>query len=247
MAQQQIPALLEHPIAFAHRGARAHAQENTLEAFQLAIRLGANGLETDAWITKDNEVVLDHDGTVRVRGFRKPISELTRSQLPRHIPTLAEFWDTVGTAHELSVDIKDDAVTDVLVLIAQLAHFDPRKLWVCHHRHDEVLSIRKRHSEIRVVDSTRLNRLKNGLEMRSSENSQAGVDAINMHFTDWTGGSVTLAHRFGLFAFGWDIQFAHQLENSLTMGLDAVYSDHVDRMVDAYRNFYGTDPQTSEK
>jgi glycerophosphoryl diester phosphodiesterase len=246
VAQQQIPSLLEHPIAFAHRGARAHAPENTLEAFQLAIRLGANGLETDAWITKDGEVVLDHDGTVRVRGFRKPIAELTRSQLPRHIPTLAEMWETCGTAHELSVDIKDDAVTDVLVNIAQQSHFDPRKLWVCHHRHDEVLSIRQRHSDIRVVDSTRLNRLKNGLEMRSAENSQAGVDAINMHFTDWTGGSVTLAHRFGVLAFAWDIQFAHQLENSLTMGLDAVYSDHVDRMVDAYRSYYGRAPLTAE-
>ena len=88
MAQQQIPALLQHPIAFAHRGARAHAPENTVEAFQLAIRLGANGLETDAWITKDGEVVLDHDGTARIRGFRRSIRELNRSQLPRHIPSL---------------------------------------------------------------------------------------------------------------------------------------------------------------
>ena len=247
MAQQQIPALLEHPIAFAHRGARAHAKENTLEAFQLAIRLGASGLETDAWITKDQEVVLDHDGTVRVRGFRRPIAELTRSQLPEHIPTLAEMWNTCGTSLDLSVDIKDDAVTDALVSVARQCNVDLQKLWVCHHRHDEVLSIRKRHTDIRVVDSTRLSRLKNGLEMRSAENSQAGVDAINMHFTDWTGGSVTLAHRFGLLAFGWDIQFVHQLENSLAMGLDAVYSDYVDRMVDAYREYYGRTPQTFSK
>jgi glycerophosphoryl diester phosphodiesterase len=81
--------------------------------------------------------------------------------------------------------------------------------------------------------------------MRSAENFQAGVDAINMHFTDWSGGSVTLVHRFGVLAFGWDIQFLHQLENSLAMGLDAVYSDHVDRMVDAYRDFYGRNPQIS--
>ncbi len=243
MAQQQIPALLQHPIAFAHRGARAHAPENTVEAFQLAIRLGANGLETDAWITKDGEVVLDHDGTARIRGFRRSICELNRSQLPRHIPSLGEFWDSCGVQHDLSVDIKDDVATDPLVEIARESGFDLSKLWICHHRHEEVLAIRKRHSDIRVVDSTRLNRLKNGLEMRSSENSQAGIDAINMHFTDWTGGSVTLVHRFGVLAFGWDIQFVHQLENSLAMGLDAVYSDHVDRMVDAYRDYYGRTPQ----
>jgi hypothetical protein len=30
------------------------------------------------------------------------------------------------------------------------------------------------------------------------------------------------------------------------MGLDAVYSDHVDRMVDAYRSYYGRAPLTTE-
>jgi len=34
-------------IAFAHRGARAYARENTLDAFQLGLRLGATGLESD--------------------------------------------------------------------------------------------------------------------------------------------------------------------------------------------------------
>ena len=65
------------PIGFAHRGARAHAPENTLEAFALALRLGATGLESDAWLTADGEVVLDHDGVVRVglcAGGRSPSS-----------------------------------------------------------------------------------------------------------------------------------------------------------------------------
>jgi len=43
----------------------AHAPENTLGAFTLALRLGANGLESDAWTTADGHVVLDHDGVVK--------------------------------------------------------------------------------------------------------------------------------------------------------------------------------------
>ncbi|MDQ1372669.1 MAG: glycerophosphoryl diester phosphodiesterase, partial [Actinomycetota bacterium] len=54
--------LLRPPIGFAHRGARAHAPENTLEAFQLALKLGATGLESDVWLTHDGVPVLDHDG-----------------------------------------------------------------------------------------------------------------------------------------------------------------------------------------
>ncbi|HKY78076.1 MAG TPA: glycerophosphodiester phosphodiesterase family protein, partial [Acidimicrobiia bacterium] len=46
----RVPPLLVPPIGFAHRGARAQAPENTLEAFALALRLGATGLESDAWV-----------------------------------------------------------------------------------------------------------------------------------------------------------------------------------------------------
>ena len=56
---------------------------------------------------------------------------------------------------------------------------------------------------------------------------------------DWTGGLVTLFHRFDVLAFGWDMQFEHQLRPALRMGLDAVYSDHVDLMVDVYRQEIG--------
>ena len=51
LVQQRLPSLLDRPIMFAHRGARAHAPENTLEAFALGLRLGATGLESDVWLT----------------------------------------------------------------------------------------------------------------------------------------------------------------------------------------------------
>lgn len=48
----------------AHRGGRAHAPENTLEAMQLAIAQGADGLEFDVRLSADGEVVVIHDPTV---------------------------------------------------------------------------------------------------------------------------------------------------------------------------------------
>ena len=66
----RLPSLRRPPIGFAHRGAKAHAPENTLEAFTLAVRLGATGLESDVWLTRDGEAVLDHDGLVR-NGLRR--------------------------------------------------------------------------------------------------------------------------------------------------------------------------------
>ena len=242
MAQQQIPSLLPLPIAFAHRGAKAHAPENTLDSFSLALRLGANGLETDAWLTSDNVVVLDHDGIVRRRGRKRPIAELNFADLPRHIPSLEQLLQTCASPFDLSIDIKDDGVTPHIVSVAQACSFPLNKLWLCHWRHEEVLAIRQRFNDIRVVDSTRLKRLKMGLEHRANINADAGVDAINLHFSDWSGGMVALVHRFNLYAFGWDVQFDHQLETAMRMGLDALYSDYVDRMVDTYVKQFGTQP-----
>src|SRR5436190_14565205 len=93
----RLPSLRTPPIAFAHRGARAHAPENTIEAFKLALRLGASGLESDVWLTADGVPVLDHDGVVRRRLRARPIAGIARADLPPHIPALAELLDACGT------------------------------------------------------------------------------------------------------------------------------------------------------
>jgi glycerophosphoryl diester phosphodiesterase len=49
------------PIAVAHRGGAGEAPENTLAAFEIALALGYDYLETDAHITRDGVVVAFHD------------------------------------------------------------------------------------------------------------------------------------------------------------------------------------------
>ena len=51
----------EHYIyVAAHRGWRTKYPENTMEAFQAALELGVDQIETDVRITKDGELVLIH-------------------------------------------------------------------------------------------------------------------------------------------------------------------------------------------
>jgi len=222
------------PIGFAHRGARAHAPENTLEAFTLALRLGATGLESDVWLTADGEAVLDHDGVVGGRVRKRPIAEVARAELPAHVPTLAELYDTCGTGYELSLDVKDPAAADQVVAVAREAGGDaPARLWLCHHDWELVASWRAPFPDVRLVDSTLLRRMKLGPERRAAQLSAAGIDAVNLHRSDWSAGLVALFHRFERHAFGWDAQLERHLEELLETGIDAVYSDHVDRMVEA--------------
>jgi glycerophosphoryl diester phosphodiesterase len=230
----RLPSLRTPAIGFAHRGARAHAPENTLEAFVLAIRLGATGLESDVWLTRDGEAVLDHDGIVR-QGLRKRrIAELDRAELPAHIPTLEELYAEVGTALEVSLDVKDPAAFDRTVAVARAAGGSAlERLWLCHHRWEQVAEWRRVCPEVRLVDSTFLGHMPEGTEPRAAALARSGVDAVNLHHTEWTGGLTALFHRFGVLCFGWDAQHDRTLDNLLDAGVDAVYSDHVDRMVEA--------------
>lgn len=239
--QQRLPSILDDPITFAHRGARAHAPENTLDAFALGLRLGATGLESDVWLTADGEVVLDHDGVVSTRLRRRPIGEVTRQQLPSHIPTLAELYEHCGTDYALSLDVKVAAAGQPTIDITRsMAPHMLERLWLCSPTYQTLLPLRGQGA--RLVDSTRLAKIKEGPERRAATLAAAGIDAVNMHHTDWTGGLVTLFHRFERLAFGWDMQFDHVLRPALRMGLDGVYSDWVDRMLDAYRAELGLPP-----
>lgn len=237
----RVPARRVPPIGFAHRGARAHARENTLEAFALALRLGATGLESDAWATADGAVVLDHDGVVGGTLRRRRIATLQRADLPGHIPTLAELYAECGTDFELSLDVKDPAAAPGIVDAARDAGGGaPERLWLCHHDWQLLATWRRPYPDVRLVDSTRLARLKAGPERRAAQLSDAGIDAVNLHRSDWSGGLTALFHRFDLLTFGWDCQLERHLAETLDLGIDGVYSDHVDRMVDALGAAYPT-------
>ncbi len=234
----RVPAAVTPPYTFAHRGARAHAPENTLEAFRLALRLGATGLESDVWLTVDDVPVLDHDGLVgRLR--RRPIRTVARADLPAHIPTLAELYAECGTDAQVSLDVMDVDAFDAVVAVARAAGDGAlERLWLCHPAWEQVAQWRGRCAEVRLVNSTRIGRVREGAERRAATLAARGIDAVNMHHLDWTGGLTTLFHRFDVLAFGWDAQMPRVLAELVDAGIDGVYSDHVDRMVDAVRAAY---------
>src|SRR4029453_9539828 len=103
----RLPALRHPPIAFAHRGGRAHHPENTLGGFEQALERGATGLESDVWLTADGVPVLVHDPMFGPMWRRRRITRLDRAQLPHEIPTLEDLYAACGTRFDLSLDLKD--------------------------------------------------------------------------------------------------------------------------------------------
>jgi glycerophosphoryl diester phosphodiesterase len=73
---------LDRAQAFAHRGGSALRPENTLLAFDHGIALGADGIELDVRLSRDNVVVVHHDATVeRTTNGTGAVASLTADEL----------------------------------------------------------------------------------------------------------------------------------------------------------------------
>ena len=112
-------------IILGHRGASGYAPENTLEAFRLAMDMGADGFELDVHLSRDGELIVMHDETVdrttdgsgQIQSFTlKELKRLDASNgMPQYtgakIPTLGELYDLIrDTRHLVNVEIKTDQI-----------------------------------------------------------------------------------------------------------------------------------------
>jgi len=118
------------PMIIAHRGGASESTENTIGAFQRAVRIGADGIETDIRLTRDRVVVVYHDDYFgRVEGLvpaqrTRLISEMTYADLTKQ--TLIPVGEDTGgrkvpTLLELLSEVRHGLLN---IEIKRCAHFD---------------------------------------------------------------------------------------------------------------------------
>jgi glycerophosphoryl diester phosphodiesterase len=96
-------------LIYGHRGASAHVRANTVEAYALAIGLGADGVELDVRPSRDGVIVIHHDD--RPSPGAAPFIDLDFGQIRAKtpwVPTLDEAWDAIGPSALLNIEIKND-------------------------------------------------------------------------------------------------------------------------------------------
>ncbi|MCP4168979.1 MAG: hypothetical protein GY759_24220 [Chloroflexi bacterium] len=111
----------DRPLIVARRGARAHAPENTLPAFELAIEQGADAIEMDVQFTADGALILMHgldvddvsdgDGAIRSHTLEEiraldAGSWFDETYAGVNVPTLAEALDTLAGRIPLVLELK---------------------------------------------------------------------------------------------------------------------------------------------
>jgi len=111
----------EEPLIVAHRGASRDAPGNTIPAFQLAWKQGADAIEADFHLSKDGEIVCFHDAdTERVAGTQLVVRQSTLAELKQldvgathgvafngtRIPTIAEVFATIPEGKMIFIEVK---------------------------------------------------------------------------------------------------------------------------------------------
>lgn len=108
---------MSRPLVIAHRGASGELPENTLPAFERAIELSADMIETDLHLSRDGVVVIAHDAELERLGGEGEIRDRTAAELAllnaapgaavaERIPTLLDVLDGFGDRMEFNLELK---------------------------------------------------------------------------------------------------------------------------------------------
>lgn len=231
---------------WAHRGASAYAPENTLPAFELAERLGADGIELDVQLTADGQVVVIHDETVdRTTNGTGAVAERTLAELHRldassgmgayagtQIPTLDEVFAAFAPGMmTFNVELKnlidfypgmERAVLDVIA-----AHGLAERVLISSFNHYSLKTVQQ------IDRAARVGLLfAEGLYLPWEYAAEFGAVAIHPHWSFLrVPGVVEYAHAAGIAVNPWTVNTEADLARVIGAGVDAVITNHPDLAV----------------
>ncbi|PWB71605.1 MAG: hypothetical protein C3F07_13550 [Anaerolineales bacterium] len=233
---------LTRPVIFAHRGASAHAPENTLAAFDLALTQGADGIELDVKLSADGHVVVIHDPTVdRTTGAHGNVKDITLAELRaldagsffseqykgEKIPTLEEVFETVGKRTFINVELtnyntpRDHLVETVCMLVKRFG-LQKRVLFSSFF----VSNLSRTRGYLPDVPRglLALNGLL-GAWARSFGFAFGNYQALHPNLKDATHQQVQRVHRLGRRIHVWTVNAEQDMRRLFDWGVDGIFTD----------------------
>lgn len=238
---------------FAHRGASGYAPENTLDAFELAAKMGADGVELDVHMTKDGELVVAHDEELgRVSNGRGFIRDMTTAELKKlrfnkthpeyasaTIPTLREVYELLKpTGLEINTELKTsriryEHIEKKCVQLAEEMGMTDRILYSSFNSASLML-IKCMNPGARVgLLRSPLGKLNNRKVIDPWDLAHlVGIDAIHPHFSELLKyREADKAHAKGMQVNVWTVNAEADIRKCLEAGADSLIGDYPDRML----------------
>jgi glycerophosphoryl diester phosphodiesterase len=221
-------------LVLSHRGYHKKVPENTLEAFEQAIALGVDGIETDVRLSADGLPVLFHD---RLAPDGRPVASLARDQLNAvvgyPVPTLdsvLERWDNVIW----NVEIKTPAALDATIPVLR-KYQSSRRLLISSFWHDAIEAVR-RHLEVPCglliahrpasVDQLLALIASPGYGGANSAVRPDSIRAIVWYFEILEQGMLDASSEQGMQNFAWGMTSKEEHRQCAELGLDGIITDH---------------------
>jgi glycerophosphoryl diester phosphodiesterase len=232
---------LKPPYFFAHRGASAHAPENTLAAFQLAHEQGARLIEFDVKLTADKQVVIIHDQTVdRTTNGTGRVSQLTQKELKaldagswfgekfrgEPLPTLDEVFSNVGSKLYMNVELTNyaspfDGLVDKVAELVNKHRIQNRILFSSFFP-TNLMRARKLLPE--VPRGQLILPGKSGWWQRAWGN-WIDVQAVHPYTSDVSAETVNQAHARGRIVHVWTVNDPEDMRRLCGLGVDGFFTD----------------------
>ena len=224
---------LGRPVVLGHRGASAHAGDNTIQAFELAVAFGADGVELDVRYTADSAVMLHHDADIGEMGPLVHHDQATIRATHPEIPTLDEALDVLGDLI-INVEIKNSPIdadydpthrmaAEIARWVAQHDLYD--RVVVSSFNPETVAAVRESNQSIvtgQLVDV--------GFDIVGGvhEVAAAGHSWIAPYVSDLVadgGATIGAAHAAGLRVVSWTVDEPGDIVTLTAAGIDALISN----------------------
>lgn len=212
----------------AHRGASVAARQNTLDAFRIAVEMGADWIELDVRRSRDDVLIISHDAHLDDGRF---LVEHDHADLPDDVPTLAEALEACNGA-KVNIEIKNEPddrdydaehqISDATVGLA-LAYRDPQDLLITSFNLDTVKRIQAVDPSLRVGFVTGFDVMQ--VQMLLDHAAEAGMDAIIPYDRTVDRRFIERAHEQGLAVNTWTVNDPDRMRELIGMGIDGLITD----------------------
>jgi glycerophosphoryl diester phosphodiesterase len=225
-------------LNIAHRGASGYAPENTLSAFRLAKKMGADMIEFDLWETRDGNLVVLHDRSLRrTTGLRRRVTSLTIDQIRdldagswfhsafqgERVPTLEEVLTAIEGI-DFNIEIKE---ADPKRVLASLARFGkPERVILSSFDHLLLQTLR------RLDPRARIGYLVDRESWRTIWRESALIGPFSFHLPLRRLGTEVLrgAHAEGMKVFVYTVNQRAEMRRLIRMGVDGIFTNYPDRL-----------------
>ncbi|MHA1641363.1 MAG: glycerophosphodiester phosphodiesterase [Promethearchaeota archaeon] len=225
----------EKILIIAHAGGAKDVPENTMTAFKKSIELGAEYVEFDIHLTKDDEIVIIHDSdTYRTTNVKGLVKEMTLNEIKHlkvegfeKIPTLKELIALAKGKILLQPEIKAMGVAEKLIPILENENLLQTTI-ISSFILNELISCQKMNSEAKLAllipEQFRSIRL---MKRKILDIAKNNFYAIHPHFRYLTKEIVDFAHDNGLKVNVWTVNDENMMHSLVNMGIDGLITDDV--------------------